>query len=318
MQLGKGVKQQTVDKGLSRAGGLLDGEEAWAVVRVRNFRPLVDLLVVTNARLLAVASSDGKLGFAAPHPHITAREYDPKKGQVHVISDDGTDMTFKITDRQEGVAMVQHFLEYASTNPAPEAVAAAAELAYTAKEREEQETLERCGREVARDTFALKTVAIYENGYVRVGGAFGLGKSEYEKLIAIESSADITKKTGAGRAAGAVLTGGLNLLSSNKRGDAYLSIVTEVRTHVLHEESPTAIAMKSIKKLEGAGNGVLNAQARAMNRQPAQPFDAPAVQETPSTQDAGERLNSLVGLRDQGLISDEEYETLRAKILESL
>lgn len=126
------------------------------------------------------------------------------------------------------------------------------------------------------------------------------------------ASSDVSKKSGLGRGAAAVMTGGLNLAGSNKRGDVYLTISTDVTTHVLHEDPPTAMNLKQVKRLEAAGLAVLRGS-------PAVTVDVPrTVTQTPGSSVAptvSERLRELTLLRDDGLVSQEEYDQPRARLL---
>lgn len=108
---------------------------------------------------------------------------------------------------------------------------------------------------IASGAFGGKTIHIHRNGYVRVA-IFMRDSVKFEKLIGIETSADITKKSGAGRAAGAMLTMGMNLASSNKRGDVYLTIVTETTAYALRQ-APSMGAPMTAQKLSAAGSAVI-------------------------------------------------------------
>lgn len=74
----------------------------------------------------------------------------------------------------------------------------------------------------------LKKVSLHSKGFIS-----GMG-SRPEKLLAISGQADISKKSGLGRAVGAVASAGWNLGLNNKRGDIYITIVTDVKTHTIH------------------------------------------------------------------------------------
>lgn len=174
------------------------------------------------------------------------------------------------------------------------------------------------GREVAKEAFGGRTVRIYDKGYVRVAVLMFGSSARFERLIAIDASADVSKKSGLGRGAAAVATMGVNLLGSNKRGDVYLTIATDVTTHVLHEDPPTAIGLKTVKKLEAAGRAVLQTGSpRPVG--PEQPsVTLPQADVAPSTTretPTAQKLRELADLLDEGLVSADEYEKLRAKLL---
>lgn len=147
----------------------------------------------------------------------------------------------------------------AEKKAAKEAANAAKEQAK-AEQKEEKDAafaddLARAGALIASGTFGGKTIHIHRNGYVRVA-MFMRQSVKFQKLIGIETSADITKKTGAGRAAGAALTMGMNLMSSNKRGDVYLTIVTEETAYALHD-TPSMGSPMTAHKLAAAGSAVI-------------------------------------------------------------
>jgi hypothetical protein len=113
----------------------------------------------------------------------------------------------------------------------------------------------RAGSRVHSATFGGKMVEIYANGYVRVA-MFMRESVPFQKLLSIEYSGDIQKKTGIGRAGTAVLTGG-----ANKRGDVHLNIVTESDVYVLRASPPTVFNIKAAQGLAVAGEGVLKRAA---------------------------------------------------------
>jgi ribosomal protein L7/L12 len=175
---------------------------------------------------------------------------------------------------------------------------------------------ERYGQMVIEEMFAGKVVRIYDKGYVRVSGVF-LGKNEaiFELLKGISSSADVTKKTGLGRTAGFVVTGGLNtLLTSNKRGDMYLTIYTDRTTHMLHSDPPTERDMKAMHKLATVGRSILESSGAEQDSQPqAIPSESSAVGGT----DTVEQLLKLAELHANGVLSDAEFETAKKRVLTS-
>lgn len=282
-------------------------------------------------------------------------EYDAKKGSVALTTVDHQTLTFKAINSGD-VVLVEQQLETLRMNPAPsavkEAVAAlglagssvlnlqgtmpedhkAAKQAYKqglkehkaeakAAARDAAEAKRAAAREVAgdlvlSDTFSTKTVEIYQNGFVRVGGLLGvMPDTPYERLLSIEATSDVTKKTAVGRGIGAVATGGINLAFTNKRGDVYLVIVTDRTTRALHVEAPNKWDLTSSKKLEAAGNAVI-AQAEAA----AATGDAAAAPSPPegAALDVPEKLRQLNTMRDEGLVTDDEFVRLRADVLKSI
>ena len=174
----------------------------------------------------------------------------------------------------------------------------------------EQDTSEvKCGRVVARGAFASHVVTIYAKGYVRVDSGMGIAKGNVEKLQNIFGETDITRKTGLGRVAGAVLTNGLNLLSPGQRGNVYLTISTERETHSLMTTNPTNDSIKIMNELVSAGKSVMS----ALDSKNGDDSDHKgAVENSP---DLVAQLSDLASLRDSGVLTQQEFEKAKAKLL---
>jgi hypothetical protein len=112
-----------------------------------------------------------------------------------------------------------------------------------------------------------------------------------------------------------MMTGGLNLLGSNKRGDVYLVIVTDRNTHALRESPPTSWNLTASKKLAAAGQAVLNIRDAANNTTQFEHANAQLAQGQTSVSD---RLRELTRLRDEQLITQAEFDQTRAKLIEDL
>lgn len=161
------------------------------------------------------------------------------------------------------------------------------------------------GRVLARERLNTKQVTIYQNGFVKVSGLLSEGSAE--RLLSISATADITKKTGLGRAAAAVMTGGYNLMASNMRGDAYLVIATDRTTHTLHTEVPDAAFLKKIKALEAAGLAALARQsATGVSGEGAQPTSQKSVPD---------QIREMKALLDEGVIAQEDFDKFKTGLL---
>jgi hypothetical protein len=178
----------------------------------------------------------------------------------------------------------------------------AKELKASNRKEQEAKDLEMYGRQVASEGTTMGTISIYDKGYVRVGGVF-LGGGKFEKLKSFEVfNNNLTKKTGFGRGATAVLTGGLNLLSPNTRGNIIVTIVTDDKVHT-GELLPQVQSIKSINVLQAAANAVLDSLAKSESRTPLQ------------GESLSESLEKLVSLRDSGALTIEEFEKAKSKLL---
>ena len=164
---------------------------------------------------------------------------------------------------------------------------------------------DKVGKTVESQRFGGKRITIYANGYVQVAGM--LSSPPPEKLVAIVADVEVTKKTGLGRGAAAVVTGGLSFVTTpNKRGDIYLTIITEQQSHKLHTEVPMDTDIKSVKALEAAGRAVLEASSRS--------------QGTPSTHPASDKsvpdqIRDMKALLDEGLVTQEDFDQFKRRLL---
>ena len=161
------------------------------------------------------------------------------------------------------------------------------------------------GRQTASHMFGAKWIHIYSKGFVQVRDVVSRKTSTpFERLLAIDSQADVTKKSGFGRGAAAAVTMGTNLLSSNIRGDVYLTIATERTTHALRA-TPTTESIKAAKALEVAGKAAIAAGVSEQG--------TPAT--TRSEPDALDQLKKLADLHAAGILTDDEFETKKADLL---
>jgi hypothetical protein len=162
-------------------------------------------------------------------------------------------------------------------------------------------------RVVADEVFGGKRVWIYENGMV----AFGFfSPSVLEKLLAIDGNSDVSRKSALGRGMVALLTFGTNLLlTPNKRGGAYLTIVTDSQTRHLSMSPPTEHSLRALSILETAGKSVISARdARTSNAVIGN------AGETEST-DIAESLRAISELAAGGKLTAAEFAAAKAKIL---
>ena len=155
-------------------------------------------------------------------------------------------------------------------------------------------------------TFKAKVV-LYEKGYVSVGGCAP------EKLLAISGNADVTKKSGVGRAAGAFLTFGTSLdANSNMRGNVYLTILTDVTSHVQSVELANVTGgdnpVQKMNEIVAAGEYIL----KSLELKTPTPTPTPTAA-TPG--DIANQLSQLANLYQSGVLSEDEFNSAKAKIL---
>jgi ribosomal protein L7/L12 len=164
-------------------------------------------------------------------------------------------------------------------------------------------------------TFAARTIRLYSNGYVQIG-IFAKNAS-FEKLLGISGSANVAKKTGIGRAAGALLTGGANLLTSNKRGDVYLTIITDTKTYAF-DETPGIDGIQRMNKLVTAGESILKGISFGNSVQPVevqQNLNGNHTEQKTSVDDLLRKLQQLGDLHASGVVSETEFDQLKEQIM---
>lgn len=156
----------------------------------------------------------------------------------------------------------------------------------------------------------LKKVSLHSKGYIS-----GLGPKP-EKLLAISGDANVTKKSGLGRGLGAMVTLPLsgftmsNLDGSNMRGDVYITIVTEIKTHTIHIDMQNQMSGQNpvgeMQKLVTTGEALIK-------RLSSSPEVSAPVQQ-PSA-DLASQLSNLNQLFQQGALSEAEFNAAKARIL---
>lgn len=175
---------------------------------------------------------------------------------------------------------------------------------------------ENYGSLLLEEVCAGKLVRLYDKCYVRVSGAiFGKGDAPFEKLMGISSSADIQKKTGIGRAVAAAATGGASLiLTTNRRGDMYLTIVTDRRTHKIHRDKPLKSDLKAMHSIVATGQALLDSTA-ALHVTTQEPIvENSKSSSATAPPDVVDKLQQLADLYRSGALTSEEFENAKAQL----
>lgn len=181
-----------------------------------------------------------------------------------------------------------------------------------AKSIESEEFGSNFGSQVLSKPFATKWITIYSQGFVRVDSGMGAAKGNVEALLDIFGETDITRKSGLGRTAGAVLTAGANvLLSPGQRGNVYLTISTDRNTHSIIWSRPDDYSIKTMNEIVSAGKSVI-ARAIAAKSTSASVHQPPA-----SAVDLAGQISKLAELRAAGVLSEEEFTAAKAKLIEN-
>lgn len=188
-----------------------------------------------------------------------------------------------------------------------------AERAVSAEDKAQQssEKVALCGPLIANESFGSKTIRFYEKGYVTVTTNL-MKEKQPEKLLDVLLSTEIAKKSGAGRLVAGVMTSGLNLvMSSNMRGDIYLSLTTNVTTHMIHVPTPSPSNLKSARKIEAVAQSLISKRATRGSVTPEDQKHAPSA----ITPTLGDQLSKLADLHQAGALSDDEFAAAKSKLI---
>jgi hypothetical protein len=163
---------------------------------------------------------------------------------------------------------------------------------------------------VLDERFCGTRVRLYAKGYVRLSG---FKEGPYEKLTGISATGDVAKKTAVGRLAVASVTGGANLfLSGNKRGELYLAISTDKKTHMLNKAvGGVDKEIANMHKIAAAGQAILD-NLKSAPSVPSQQIPAAPRSASSSVAD---QLDRLIEMNRSGALSDEEFRLAKVRLL---
>ena len=241
-----------------------------------------------------------------------------KLGSLVVETKDGASLNFGIVDKKE-FPEFQRVLLMIQAGEIPEYIEAPAakeeSAVLTIEEGTEASIEQRVVREapphygtvVASEKFGLYKVRIFSDGYIQITSGLGLFKGAIEKLLEIEGEAQISKKTGVGRGVAGIVTLGANQLVPNQRGNLILTVTTDKQVHVLLHDMPFAVYIQNMHKLVAVGKSVIKKGASS---------EATATaKDSPSSQGLAQQIRELSELKDAGVISEEEFESAKKKLL---
>lgn len=109
---------------------LLPGEEVWFLGVCNNLKPFASEIALTELRLVAL--QDREIKFEARYSDIASLTADPKKGTVEVVRHDGHSMVFKMVPKEDHDAITQ-FVERGRVTPPPPSLLQSAESAAAAE-----------------------------------------------------------------------------------------------------------------------------------------------------------------------------------------
>jgi hypothetical protein len=241
-----------------------------------------------------------------------------KFGSLLVEKKDGTSVNFGVEDKKV-VSEFQRVLLMIQGGEVPEYIEAPAvqeeSVVPTIQEETEVSTDQRVVREapphygtvVANESFGLYKIRIFSDGYIQISKGLGMFKGSIEKLLKIEGESQLTKKSGLGRGLAGIVTLGKNQLAPSQRGNLIMTITTDKVVHVLIEDFPKDIYIKSMYRLVAVGKSVIKKD---------EPSETTATaKDSPQSQSLAQQIRELSELKDAGVISEKEFESAKQKLL---
>ena len=114
-----------------------------------------------------------------------------------------------------------------------------------------------CGHEVWSKLVLGQKIKLYQKGYISLPSSFG-PQTPPEKLISIKVDFSSTMKNPVARGAAAFMTGGYSLLlAKNNKGNLFVAITTDIKTHMLRTSGPTPRQIEPCLELEGWVNQLI-------------------------------------------------------------
>ena len=155
---------------------------------------------------------------------------------------------------------------------------------------------EKYGKPIASGAFGWTLIEVFKTGHVRISGG------ATHELYGIEFTDLSRQKNQIGRVVGFLGTGGLNMATSTRKGEAYLSISTAsgVRTVKTSEARPSDI--ETANKLVAASKSVVARKTQA-------------TEPSTSSGSLSNELEKLSTLREEGTLTDEEFAAAKKKLL---
>ena len=241
-----------------------------------------------------------------------------KVGRLLVETKDGTSVNFglinvkEFPEYQRILMTIQagEFLEHVEAPAVQETLEAPAvkeTIEAPAEARVVREAPPYYGTVVANEGFGLYRIRIFSDGYIQISKGLGMFKGSIEKLLEIEGESQLTKKSGLGRGLAGIVTLGKNQLAPSQRGNLIMTISTDKVVHVLIEDFPKEIYIKSMYKLVAVGKSVIKKGT---------PSEATATsKDLPHSQSLAQQIRELSELKDAGVISEKEFESAKQKLL---
>lgn len=315
MQGGRGVKLDKAETALAKAGILTSGEQPLAYVKCNNFRPMVDHVLVTSARIIGFAEGEKRAKFVAVRDDQTRVTPEAAKSTLSVQSG-GEQVTFKQIHADDFALLTQVLSQSSDT-------AMASELATQ--------------RDMAAIPFAEDgpLAALKPKDRKRMAEALEPGE---EVVVAAQGEngalVATTRRILIGK--GGITTGAFFNKQVNSWGLKQVSGVMARKTLTVNalviqasgmpditgfgrfDKGPESVweATNALVLAEDANT--VAAQIRTLiadaHATPATAAAAPAAA-TPGMDDVAAQVRQLAALRDEGLLTDDEFAAKKRQLL---
>lgn len=185
------------------------------------------------------------------------------------------------------------------------------------RERDQAKQLERAGALIRSGKFGGRTIEIYDGGFVRVASSMS-ASTPFEELRSIKFTVNVQDKSAGGRALAATMTAGLSLMASKEKRTLILTIATDRQVHTLKTTGGMGRAEdKAGQALEAAGQSVIEARRTGAA---SATVNQTVVVNTASHSGSGpgEKLRQLAELHRDGILSDDEFNEAKQRLLRDL
>lgn len=156
--------------------------------------------------------------------------------------------------------------------------------------------LEKYGKPIASEVFGWTLIEIFKTGHVRIA------RGEMQELLGIEFTDISQRKNQIGRMAGFIGTGGLNMFTSTRKGEAFLSISTASGSKTLKVGEVRPSDIETAHKLMAASKTVIHGNRSQSSGNETAP-------------DLSAQLEKLSSMKNSGELSEGEFAAAKKKLL---
>jgi Short C-terminal domain len=338
-------KPEKASKKLARVqAALLPGEDVWFLGVCNNMKPFANEVALTALRVLAL--QDGEIKFEARYPDIVSFRRDEKQGTIDVVRRDGGSMVIKMVPKED-LGAIAHYCHYGLSTPPPSTLLETAEAATAAdasalarvtaakesswpnstvkgrlSRKASEAILRQChGDEqpwlILTSSGGAGTLVAFDDrlAIIKTGGmtSFMAGSLGGERSATFHFS-DIT---GIEFNSG-FMNGVLEILTASYSGTANKDFwrgSNKSRNADSNDPWTLSNCMPLLKAEYNSYLVEINDLKSRVSRAKQVNSQVVAPQAAPATDGLVEQLQKLAGLRDSGVLSDDEFAAAKARLL---